>query len=247
MEAYQALARVYDRLMDEDERRLWAESTLALLSGAGVAPGGAVADLACGTGALSIPLAQAGYRVTAIDINEQMLTQARQKAGGLPIAWVRQDMTRLALHRPVAAVNCACDGVNYLTSPEAVAQCFAAVWRALLPGGFFVFDISTQEKLAAMDGELYGLDEDDVAYLWRNEMDPATRVLTMDITLFVSRGGGLFERLEETHRQRAHTHEELIEALARAGFVNVQAFSGLTGSPPQAGDLRRRYTAYRPE
>ncbi|MFR1760280.1 MAG: class I SAM-dependent methyltransferase, partial [Christensenellaceae bacterium] len=162
-------------------------------------------------------------------------------------AWVRQDMTRLALHRPVAAVNCACDGVNYLTSPEAVAQCFAAVWRALLPGGFFVFDISTQEKLVAMDGELYGLDEDDVAYLWRNEMDPATRVLTMDITLFVSRGGGLFERLEETHHQRAHTHEELIEALARAGFVNVQAFSGLTGSPPQAGDLRRRYTAYRPE
>ncbi|MFR1759357.1 MAG: class I SAM-dependent methyltransferase, partial [Christensenellaceae bacterium] len=77
MEAYQALARVYDRLMDEDERRLWAESTLALLRGAGVAPGGAVADLACGTGALSIPLAQAGYRVTAIDINEQMLTQAR--------------------------------------------------------------------------------------------------------------------------------------------------------------------------
>ncbi len=247
MEAYQALARVYDRLMDDEERTLWIKSTIALLRGSGISPGDAVADLACGTGALSIPLAQAGYRVTALDINEAMLMQARQKAGGLPVAWVRQDMASLALHRPVSAVNCACDGVNYLTSPAAVAQCFAAVYRALLPGGLFVFDVSTEAKLTSMDGELYGLDEDDVAYLWRNELDLKTRVLTMDITLFVDRGDGLFERMEETHRQRAHTHEELMNALERAGFERIQAFSGLSQSPLQEGDLRRRYTAYRPE
>ncbi len=247
MEAYQALARVYDRLMDEDERRLWIQSTLTLMKDAGVSPPDAVADLACGTGALSIPLAQAGYRVTALDINEQMLTQARQKAAGLPVAWVCQDMTRLALHRPVAAVNCACDGVNYLTNPQAVARCFEAVYRALRPGGFFVFDVSTEEKLTSMDGEFYGLDEDDVAYLWRNELDPVSRVLTMDITLFVGRRDGLFERMEETHRQRAHTHSELMEALERAGFEKVQAFSGLTQDAPKATDLRRRYTAYRPK
>ncbi len=103
MEAYQALARVYDRLMDDEERTLWIKSTIALLRGSGISPGDAVADLACGTGALSIPLAQAGYRVTALDINEAMLMQARQKAGGLPVAWVRQDMASLALHRPVSA------------------------------------------------------------------------------------------------------------------------------------------------
>ena len=45
-------------------------------------------------------------------------------------------------------------------------------------GRDFVEVFNAEAKLMSMDGELYGLDEDDVAYLWRNELDLKTRVLT---------------------------------------------------------------------
>jgi len=246
MEAYQALARVYDKMMDGQERSLWVDTTISLLKEAGLKPGDSVADLACGTGAISIPLAKAGYKVTALDMSEEMLMEARQQARGVQIAWICQDMTNFVLHRPVKAVNCACDGVNYLTDMQQVHTFFNAVYRALVPGGIFIFDVSTRNKLEAMDGQLYGLDEDDIAYLWRNELDKDTHVLTMDITFFIEQEDGLFERLDELHHQRAHSMQELSDELINCGFALKGIYSGLTDQPACEKDLRHRYVAVKP-
>jgi SAM-dependent methyltransferase len=55
---------------------------------------GRALDVACGAGRNSIFLAQAGYRVDAIDISPEGLNQARQKAEnqGLSINWIEQDL-----------------------------------------------------------------------------------------------------------------------------------------------------------
>lgn len=57
-------------------------------------PVGRALDVACGAGRNSIFLAQAGYRVDAIDISPEGLNQARQKAEnqGLNINWIEQDL-----------------------------------------------------------------------------------------------------------------------------------------------------------
>ena len=243
MEAYQALARVYDKMMDDEERSRWIDTTLAILKQAGLRPGDDVADLACGTGAIAIPLAKAGYRVTALDMSEEMLMEAQQQAKGVQIAWICQDMTNFRLHRPVKAINCACDGVNYLTDLDQVHTFFRSVHSALLSGGIFIFDVSTRSKLEAMDGQLYVLDEDEIAYLWRNELDQQTHVLTMDITFFLAQEDGLFERLDELHHQRAHSTEELAAALMDSGFEITGIYSGLTDRPARENDLRHRYVA----
>jgi len=57
-------------------------------------PVGKALDVACGAGRNAIFLAQAGYRVDAIDISSEGLNQARQKAEsqGLSINWIDHDL-----------------------------------------------------------------------------------------------------------------------------------------------------------
>jgi ubiquinone/menaquinone biosynthesis C-methylase UbiE len=64
------------------ERRVRAANDL-LLARAGVAPGEAVLEVGCGTGAATLPLAEAvgeSGRVVGVDISEPMLAVARRNA-----------------------------------------------------------------------------------------------------------------------------------------------------------------------
>jgi SAM-dependent methyltransferase len=55
--------------------------------------GGPVLEIACGTGRVTIPIAQLGLDVTGLDVVPQMLDHARRKSesAGLPIRWVEAD------------------------------------------------------------------------------------------------------------------------------------------------------------
>ncbi len=52
---------------------------------------GPVLELGCGTGRITIPLAQEGIDMTGLEIMPQMLAHARRKSGSLPIRWVEAD------------------------------------------------------------------------------------------------------------------------------------------------------------
>ncbi|HEY8800164.1 MAG TPA: class I SAM-dependent methyltransferase, partial [Candidatus Limnocylindrales bacterium] len=69
-----ALARLYDLDLVEDPGDL--DLYLALAG----RTGGPILELAAGTGRLAIPLAEAGHRVTAVDLDPAMLERARAAA-----------------------------------------------------------------------------------------------------------------------------------------------------------------------
>ena len=143
------------------------------------------------------------------------------------------------------AVLCACDGLNYMTTPEDLRQALGSVCRVLRPGGLFLFDVSTREKLQAMDGEFYGEEEENVAYLWENRFDQASQCLTMDITFFfqVDAARDLFRRQRELHVQRGHSREELEAALTAAGFAVQTVEEAFTRHSPAPGCQRIQITA----
>src|SRR4051794_40607959 len=59
-----------------------------------------ILELACGTGRLTIPMAQRGFQMIGVDLHEGMLARARQKAieQGVTIEFVQQDCTQLNIH-----------------------------------------------------------------------------------------------------------------------------------------------------
>ncbi len=235
MEMYGDFAGMYDPLMKDVDYDGWAKYLLKLMGGSGLR----VADCACGTGEITLRLAGAGHTLTGIDISEDMLRIASEKARrvALRIPFVRQDMRRLELHRPQDAIVCACDGVNYLTSMKEVSDFFAAASAALKPDGLLLFDVSSRYKLENVLGcNTFAEDTEGGAYIWKNNYDPESRLIEMSLTFF-ERQGALYRRFEERHIQRAHDVDELTEALRAAGFEPA-AYDFETEKPPRTQSER---------
>jgi SAM-dependent methyltransferase len=122
-----------------------------------VRSGGSVLELACGTGRLLIPIAQAGLAVTGVDIVRGMLDRARAKAdeAGVEVDLVHADMRGVHLGRRFEMVLLAYNAMLHLASVEDFRALLAAVRRHLTPDGVFVFDIFNPsiEKLARRPNE----------------------------------------------------------------------------------------------
>lgn len=245
MQSYTALARIYDEWMAHLDYDRWADYLWSLMEERGIGRDASIVDLACGTGLISVRLARKGFRVTGIDFSEEMLTEASKKtAAGFPqVNWVRMDMRSFRLHRPVDCVVCVCDGVNYLTTLADVDKCFGCVAEALKPGGWFLFDISSRDKLLRMDEQFFGEETDEAACLWNNRYEETSRVLTMELTFFIAREDGLYERTAEVHKQRAHSTQEIVDALNRAGFESAEVFGAFTRKPQGPGTQRIQFVA----
>ena len=129
---YTGFAEVYDELMADVDYETWADFYVRLMNHYGIQEG-KVCECACGTGALTIPLYRRGFQMTGVDLSQDMLWIAAQKArsSGIGIPFVRQDMRQLRLHRPMDAVLATCDGVNYLLDDRDLTAFFQAAWQAL--------------------------------------------------------------------------------------------------------------------
>jgi SAM-dependent methyltransferase len=111
---------------------------------------GDVLELACGTGRVTIPIAQAlalaaqaGRAVTGLDLAPAMLDAARTKGttAGVAPDFVLGDMRHFALGRRFGLIFVAFNSLLHLTTNEALAECFACVREHLAPDGAFVFDV----------------------------------------------------------------------------------------------------------
>lgn len=238
---YGEFSAVYDHLMDDVDYEGWFAHYMALLCHGGMPSPKRAADLCCGTGQFALRLAARGIDTVGIDASEGMLAMAQQKARkmGVKAMFCRMDVTRFALHRPVDAMICACDGINYLTVPGAVRSFFACAHEYLTPGGVLAFDISTPYKLAqVLGGQTFGEDREDVTYLWQNDYDPKKKLCHMDLILFRKQHDGSYAKAVEHHIQRAHDVQELSQWLKEAGFSNIEVFSQMTMEPPKLEDHR---------
>lgn len=243
---YGRFAGVYDALMGDVDYDGWAGYLDGLMRGFGLAHGASVMDCACGTGSLTLRLHKLGYRVTGFDRSEEMLACAQQNArrAGAKVPFVLQDMRALNAHKPADAVNCSCDGVNYLLSQGDVRAFFKSVYAALVPGGLLLFDVSSAYKLEhVLGGHTYGENSGSCSYLWQNAFDPETRLLEMDLTFFVPDGNGKYERFSERHVQRAHEQEELLFELEQSGFEPLGVYDAFSQAEPNAASERIQFAA----
>lgn len=99
----------------------------------------AVLDIGCGTGALGVDLAEAGYRVTGVDPAQAMLDVARSRPGGDRVTWIHgyagdvgEGIADLAIMTGHVA--------QYFITDEAWAEVLRNAYHALRPGGRLAFE-----------------------------------------------------------------------------------------------------------
>lgn len=256
--AYEALASIYDILMDDVDYTKWAEYLHTQLQKHDC-PGNCLLDLGCGTGSITIPLAQKGYKITAVDLSEEMLSQARSKTDAmrhngesLQIEWLAQDMTALELYdenddfQMFDGVIATFDAFNYITEPEALQFLLQGLADHMNDNGILIFDIQTPYKLREYLGNnIYTLHREDVEYVWENHFDAEEQICQMEITFFLRQENGLYKRVTEHHAERVYEPELLQLWLNLAGFDVLGIYQELSEQPVEAESHRAVFVVRR--
>ncbi len=193
-----------------------------------------IIDLAAGTGEQAICLAKKGYHVTAQDASPEMLEILRQKlidqalTGQVSILECRMEETSAvkAFDAAIAVFR----SVNYLTEEGQPEWAFRSVFRALRPGGIFIFDTANffalsdhlkKDTQEVFDGEGFFVirhshpELKDLENVWVNH----------EVLRYVSHSG---EQWTEhiISELRHFTPAELRTYLKLAGFNAIYQFAG---------------------
>jgi ubiquinone/menaquinone biosynthesis C-methylase UbiE len=106
------------------------------------ARGEAVLELGCGTGRVTIPMAQAGAKVTGLDGAAAMLDIARAKApaAGVDVRWVEGDMAAFELGETYGLVVIPFRSFLHLITAEEQKGCLDAIHRHLHPRGLLALN-----------------------------------------------------------------------------------------------------------
>ena len=238
MSAYEIFADWYDLLTEDVDYAAESRYICGILSRYGIRDG-ILLDLACGTGSLSLQLAEAGYDVIGVDGSADMLCIARQKAAGADaqILFLCQQMQQLDLYGTVKSAVCMLDSLNHLTSLSDVREAIRRVSLFLEPGGVFVFDVNTPYKHREVLGDnVFVRQADGLFLVWQNAFsEPDTVRITLD---FFEEDGDAYVRSTEQFSERAYTLDTLKQILNDHHLTVDAIYDDWSGEPP-AQDAQR--------
>ncbi|MBQ5824496.1 MAG: class I SAM-dependent methyltransferase [Clostridia bacterium] len=235
MSGYSFFSSVYDTLTENVNYAARADYIADLLADNGI-KGGILLDLACGTGTLSIEMADKGFEVIGVDSSADMLSVAMNNAyeSEKNILFLCQQMQQLDLYGTINAAICTLDSINHLTDPADVQKTFDKVSLFTEPGGIFIFDINTVYKhREVLADNTFVYDTDDVYCVWQNSLDKETDTVQIDLDIFEQLEDGVYERMQESFCERAYPLPLIKEMLYKAGFETVTVYDELSREEPK--------------
>ena len=181
--------------------------------------GSAILDVGCGTGRHSIGLALRGYKMTGVDISQDMLNIAREEARRrhVEIELIHSDAQSFSTKTIFDGAICLCEGAFGLLGSaddpfEHDVNILKNVNRALKNEAKFILTCLSSLRNIRM------YNDTDVA---RGKFDVLTMVDTTEMEIETGEG-----KKKITVRERVYTPPELRRILQTAGFQVEHIFSG---------------------
>jgi SAM-dependent methyltransferase len=234
---YQRFAYLYDELINDVNYEEWLDYYFKIFQRYGLKPKLGL-DLGCGTGSLTTLFADKGIEMTGIDLSEDMLMVAREKAEGRDILYLNQDMCEFELYGTVDFIVSSLDCINYITDKRDLLKVMKLVNNYLDPGGLFIFDINTDYKLEHIIGNnTFILENDNTFCSWQNEYDKKRKICDFYLTFF-SEEDGMYHRFDEEHSERAYSIDEIKAVIEGAGMKLLNVYDAMTFKKPTAKSER---------
>jgi len=127
--------------------------------------GGPILEIACGTGRITIPMAEQGYDIMGVDITHEMLEAAKQKAlhVGISAEWIHADARHIELKRKYRMIFIAGNSFQAFLDRESQESLLGTVHKHLDDGGVFAFE--TRNPIMSLLSSRNGTEEDVGSYV----------------------------------------------------------------------------------
>ncbi len=216
--AYTNLAEWFEYLNDDCDYENWSQYLISKLKNYPLSVG---LDVGCGGGWFTRAFARAGYQMTGLDISPQMLDYAQNKAlkEGVRGEYLLGDIATKKMPRRFDFVTAINDCINYIPKTK-INSAVKNIAGALKKGGIFLFDISSKRKFEKKIANTVSVDDrENITYFSFNKVEGDRAV--MEVSLFIKRQDGAFDRKDETHIQYIYDEAEIIQALENNAFSVV--------------------------
>jgi SAM-dependent methyltransferase len=250
---YRLLARFYGALVGDVTRGMTRHARGKILRRHWRRIGSAC-DVGCGNGSTAVDLARRGIAVDAVDFSPTFVraTKALAREAGVRVRARVADMKSFRLKAPVDLVLCEFSVLNHLERNRDVARVFAAVARALKPGGLFLFDVDTQRSVEKNYTQTWFVELPAAKLVQCCRLEDGGRRARLQFDWFEQvkangsrrrsrssgQSGPLFRHSRDVLWNSWWSQSELRRALAKAGLRTLATFDGLDVRPKIEGAER---------
>ena len=218
---------------------------------------GAVLELGCGSGRVTVPLAESGHAVTGVDVVPAMLELARERAERAGVQDLVQlenrDVRTLSLPARFSLAIFPLNGFLHLPATQDQLDALASIRRALLPGGLLIVDLPNPHAILApdRDGQMmvrrrFRLPGGGGATSWTTtRTDMASQVQHLYLSYDVPQVDGDVRRTSVEMDLRFVYRYEMEGLLRESGFVLDDVYGNYELDPYQDGSESMLFVAYR--
>lgn len=230
----------YQLMFSDEAFRRAAEDVDGVLSLTGMQPR-RVLDLCCGPGRHSIPLAQRGVEVTAVDLSPFLLEKAREnaRAAGVSVEFVGSDMRQFVRPNAFDAVLNLYTSFGYFQNRDDDIRVLSNIFASLRPGGAAVIDVIGKELLGQRGDRITDL-PDGSTCIQRIQISDEWTALDSEWILVHHDSARRYR-----FKHRLYSGFELREAMESVGFT-VALFGDLAAVPYGTHALRLVAVGRRP-
>ncbi len=195
-------------------------------SNAGGLTGKRILDIGCATGELAYQLAQAGAHVTGIDLNADLLEQAKSEKKHLSLKFQEGDMLKLDqdfTENQFDTVLCFGNTLVHLQDNASVLKMLRGVNNIITPGGNFLmqilnYDYILDEKIS----ELPLIETENIKFIRKYEFENNSNHVKFQTDLHLKKENKVIRNETTLLGLRS---SQLLDLLHQAGFESIQLYA----------------------
>lgn len=237
----QSYAGQYDLLYQNKDYQAECDLLEEIFRSHTAGPVKTILDLGCGTGSHAIPLAKRGYKVSGVDISEDMLALAKKKSEGCPSPapeFFKGDVRQVDLGRQFDAVIMMFAVLGYQLTNNDVLNALATVRKHLRPGGLFVCDVWYGPAVLTIRPservKIIPTDDGKLIRVASGALDTYRHLCEVRYNLWRLSGNKVVSETQESHMMRYFFPQELAILFKHSGLniADIRGFDGRGLLPP---------------
>lgn len=220
---YNRFSDFYDALTFDIDYKKYSSNIFQLMKELGIERGN-ILEIGCGSGNLTLELANGDFEILAFDNSVEMLNIAFPKLIDVGnVSLIMQDMYTFEYGSyQFDAIITLLDVLNYIVDEEDLERLFSGVFSGLRDGGAFIFDLNSEDKLLnVLANNTYVYERNNIFYTWENTLDGD--LVEFCLNFFVEEDGK-YERFQEFQVERYYSLKFIIDLLHKTGFKEVKYF-----------------------